>query len=533
MPYIVKAQRASDTDKPPTYESVGDDEVISQKRRLRSSETDTYYHQSPLTKTGSQDLSYPPVFDDNTAEMHELGLAEARERTKVEYREEQTPERTEIGAVGGSDSSSTKSRALIKLRASRLARLRDSSADSATSTTAKDTGVEAATDPAASSRVGQQPEPTAPLGELTDQLGPQQPPPSQVQVAYNPQNPQPVDQGGNPVPFDAQAQPVAQPVVQPAAQLVAQPVVQPAVQQIDGQIDGQAQQIAQPAAGPVQPAQLNSDQDSDSEMETGHNSIYPPNFKGTTSEDAEAWLRHFKNYCAYKDFTDDKIRALFRVMLVDSAAVWFDSLTQAKRDDWEALKAEFLKRYTTPEFLKYKHANDLFNCKQETKSVDDYTAFMQKLASQIGAHDDILRFAVINGLRPEIKNHVTMQQPSSWEALVEAARVGEMCSPVVTQTDPNVALQIELMRDQLNQLAVDKRVAAIDGLNRPNGPSRSSSERRVRFNNDSDGEYERGRSLSPVPRRRDDRRGDWRGDSRGDWRDSRGEGLTTGRRDDR
>jgi len=135
---------------------------------------------------------------------------------------------------------------------------------------------------------------------------------------------------------------------------------------------------------------------------------------------------------------------------------------------------------------------------------------------------------VINGLRPEIKNHVTMQQPASWEALVEAARVGEMCSPVATQSDPNVAMQIELMRDQLNQLAVEKRVTAIDGLNRLNGKSqsRSSSERRVRFNNDSDGEYERGRSLSPVPRCRDDRRGDWRGDSRGD-------GRTGGRREDR
>jgi len=114
MPYTVKAHRASDSDKPPKYELVGDDEVISQERRLRSSKTDTHYHQSPLTKTGSQDLSlYPPVFDpqETTAETHELGLAEARERTKVEYRdlEGQTPERTEIGAVGGSDSSTNKS----------------------------------------------------------------------------------------------------------------------------------------------------------------------------------------------------------------------------------------------------------------------------------------------------------------------------------------------------------------------------------------------------------------------------------------
>jgi len=87
MPYTVKAHRTSDPDKPPRYEQVRDEEVILKERRLRSSETDTHYHQSPLTKTGSQELQfYPPVFDENTAETHELGLAEAGERTRVEYR---------------------------------------------------------------------------------------------------------------------------------------------------------------------------------------------------------------------------------------------------------------------------------------------------------------------------------------------------------------------------------------------------------------------------------------------------------------
>ena len=209
MPYTVKAHRTSDSDKPPKYEQVSDEEVISKERRLRSSETDIHYHQSPLTKTGSQDLSlYPPVFDpqDTTAETHDLGSAEPGE-TKVEY-VDNTPDKTE-GAVGGSDpvtSASSKKLRSYKLKASKLIRSRDSSADSATSTTARDTGVEAATDSAASSSVSQQPEPSAPPGDITDQsdlldqqLGSQpgqqsadqQPPQSQAQVAYNPQNPQP------------------------------------------------------------------------------------------------------------------------------------------------------------------------------------------------------------------------------------------------------------------------------------------------------------------------------------------------------
>ena len=250
-------------------------------------------------------------------------------------------------------------------------------------------------------------------------------------------------------------------------------------------------------------------------MESGSSStIYPPNFKGTTAEDAEAWLRHFKNYCAYKQYADDKAKALFRVVLIDSAAVWYDSLDQAEQADWERLKTAFLQRYTTPEFLKYKHANSLFNHKQESKTVDDYIAYMQKLASQINANDQILHFVVINGLRPDIKNHVTMKQPTTWQELVTAARVGEMCAPApVTQTDNSMAVQIELMRDQLNQLAVEKRVASINGPSRSNSQSRSSSERRVRFTDDDGGERfdQRRHSLSPA----------WHG--RDDWHDGGGE----------
>jgi len=244
-------------------------------------------------------------------------------------------------------------------------------------------------------------------------------------------------------------------------------------------------------------------------MESGsNNTIYPHNFKGTTAEDAETWFRHFNNYCAYKQYTNDKAMALFRVVLVDSAVVWYDSLEETTRADWDRLRAAFLQRYTTPEFLKYKRANSLFKHKQECRTVDDYLAYVQKLASQINAGDQMLRFAVINGLRPEIKNHVTMKQPTSWQELVDAARVGEMCA-TPAQTD-NMAVQIELMRDQLNQLAVEKHVAA---LNEPSRSQSRSSERRVRFSDSDD--RQRRRSLSPAWRDSRDNRRDRRSDQRG------------------
>ena len=130
-------------------------------------------------------------------------------------------------------------------------------------------------------------------------------------------------------------------------------------------------------------------------MEAGPSGISPPNFKGMATENAEVWLRHFGNYCTYKGYDEARTKALFKVMLVDTAAEWFDSLQQGTQDNWGNLKTAFLTRYTTPEFMKYKHAHELFNHKQENKSVDDYLAHMTRLAKQINATDDMLRYACL------------------------------------------------------------------------------------------------------------------------------------------
>jgi len=52
------------------------------------------------------------------------------------------------------------------------------------------------------------------------------------------------------------------------------------------------------------------------------NSFNPSPFRGMTTEDAEAWLRRFNNFCMYKEFNADKSKALFNVLLVDSAAAF-------------------------------------------------------------------------------------------------------------------------------------------------------------------------------------------------------------------
>ena len=221
--------------------------------------------------------------------------------------------------------------------------------------------------------------------------------------------------------------------------------------------------------------------DSDDDMENRTTNIYPQNFRGVVSESADVWLRQFLNYCAYKGYDDDRAKALFRVLLVECAAVWFDSLEVAIRQDWTQLKAAFLARYTTPEFMKYKHATELFSSKQGERSVDDFCAYMQNLAREIKADEHMLCYAVINGLKSEIKNHVTRLRPATWKDLADAAKVGEMCVPETPAIGSSVTVQLELIQDQLKELSAQRSPSSAP-VGRPDDrPLRSPSPRRVRF----------------------------------------------------
>ena len=169
------------------------------------------------------------------------------------------------------------------------------------------------------------------------------------------------------------------------------------------------------------------------------------------------------------------------MLLVECAAVWFDSLEVAIRQDWTQLKAAFLARCTTPEFMKYKHATELFNSKQGERSVDDFCAYMQNLAREIKADEHMLCYAVINGLKSEIKNHVTRLQPATWKDLVDATKVGEMCVPETPAIGSSVTVQLELIQDQLKELSAQRSPSSAP-VGRPDDrPLRSPSPRHVRF----------------------------------------------------
>jgi len=94
----------------------------------------------------------------------------------------------------------------------------------------------------------------------------------------------------------------------------------------------------------------------------------------------------------------------------------------------------------------------------------------------------MLIYAAMNGLNSETKNHATRSQPNIWKDLVDAAKVGEMCVPEAPSNDSSVAVQLELIKDQLKHLSALGSPVSAPLSRQEDRPYRSPSPRRVRFN---------------------------------------------------
>jgi len=175
---------------------------------------------------------------------------------------------------------------------------------------------------------------------------------------------------------------------------------------------------------------------------------------GTTGEDGDRWLKHFEHYCAYKGYPKGKQLALCKVLLTGSAATWLD--TSDEINSMASFKAEFNKRYKTPEIIKYRSAKEIFSRRQrEDECADDYISYMRKLATNVGITDNkVIQYAVLNGLGPHIAAYVTQQKPETLEAVLEAARIAEVTMPAGPSVGPALSDQLADVQAEVRRFAI-------------------------------------------------------------------------------
>ena len=217
----------------------------------------------------------------------------------------------------------------------------------------------------------------------------------------------------------------------------------------------------------------------------------PPVFHGRSTDDALSFLQYVERYAAFKQMNDTEKLQFITILLRDTASDFYEALPNTDRESWDRFKPAFLSRFGRSEAVRWRDTSDLYTMSQLIdESAEDFIARVMKKAKYVPNIDEsLLRSAVIQGLRPQIRSHVLQANIHNMADLLQAARVADVATTSSDPTFQQLLTEIrvsneqhakhnaafELLSSRLNNL----HVSSADTNN--TSRSRSSSPRRVRF----------------------------------------------------
>jgi len=156
-------------------------------------------------------------------------------------------------------------------------------------------------------------------------------------------------------------------------------------------------------------------------------SYAPQSFNGAPSVDAEKWLRRFQHYVQFRQLSAAATIQLLQLLLTDAAADWLEALPIQDKFDLQTLYRNFTERFATPDILRWRHAQSIFERHQlATETVDAYITDVVNLAKKVPIQDPtIIRFALLKGFKPYVRRHVLQTGVDTLEGTIKAARVAE------------------------------------------------------------------------------------------------------------
>ena len=178
-------------------------------------------------------------------------------------------------------------------------------------------------------------------------------------------------------------------------------------------------------------------------------------FSGKSNEDAKSWLMQFAQYSTCYGLDAETKANVFSFHLQDHARIWYNSLSDSIKNNWQSLEAAFKQRFTEDRDtldLSILQINQSVN-----ETVLDYLCRLQKNAALNPKVDEDLLLAIaVNGLRSEIRQIVINKEPKNFADLRRFATIAEksIAAPVNTIQSLHETMinEIQTLKDQIHTI---------------------------------------------------------------------------------
>src|SRR6266496_3244186 len=157
------------------------------------------------------------------------------------------------------------------------------------------------------------------------------------------------------------------------------------------------------------------------------NSLTPERFSGLHAENPTEFLEDAESFFAYRKLTEPEKIGAFSLLLKGPAKYWYSSL--ADKSTYNGISAAFKTQFASNSAITFRDMASVVAAKQlPDESVELYMARVQKLAKKAGATEDQLRFSLVNGFKPTVRQHVLTSQADTFDKIRTAALIAEGAS---------------------------------------------------------------------------------------------------------
>ena len=188
----------------------------------------------------------------------------------------------------------------------------------------------------------------------------------------------------------------------------------------------------------------------------GDGDLMPPRFTDDRNTDADDWLQDFLDYVNIRQVPKATATILLRNRLTGAARKWFEALPSDI--DFDETIRRFRKRFAASAGRRDELLDGFWNRRQGPEEpASTYIETMVSMARRVHLDNEpLMRHAIIQRLRPDIRRDVRVLRPSTLEELAEAAAIGESNARLMTteprSTDAAVSAQLAEMRSMVAAL---------------------------------------------------------------------------------
>ena len=187
---------------------------------------------------------------------------------------------------------------------------------------------------------------------------------------------------------------------------------------------------------------------------SGNYSTKPPHFKGDELDDVNDFIKSFDRFADFYNWSSEKRMRAMPLHFQGHDNIWFNSLAEGAYANYDQLQ-ELLQNQFNSGASKWRLRQELNQRKQGTQeSVVDYTADMRRQCQRLGLPKSEWLHIFIQGLRSDIKSHVVLQQPESFEEAENLAKLKE----AVTKPEPSLS---NVTQDLARAIAEQMRKPAV------------------------------------------------------------------------